>query len=55
MKAHNECDKAYLEFNKDSDNYEWFELHNMDNFKEHCEMIEKIYSSFKNITKLSGE
>lgn len=40
---HHECLQAYIDFNKDSSNYEWFPLDYMDNFKEYQEMIRSKY------------
>tara|TARA_R100000951_G_scaffold101420_1_gene92924 strand:+ start:19989 stop:20270 length:282 start_codon:yes stop_codon:yes gene_type:complete len=42
-KQHTECRKAFIEYNKDSSNCEWFPLDYDDNFKEHQEKIKKLY------------
>lgn len=43
MKQHHECKKVYIAFNGDAGPFEWFELHNMDNFNEHVAKMRKIY------------
>lgn len=43
---HHECLRAYIDLNKDEDSYDWWPLHDADDFKEHQEMIRSKYSLF---------
>ena len=53
--SHNECANAWIEFNEDAgSNDDWYELHDSDNYREHCDMIRVIYEKKFYIIKTVG-
>ena len=42
-KQHHECRKAWMDYNEDAHNDEWFPLDYSDDFEEHRDKIRQIY------------